>query len=92
MELRRWENQPDGWKRVRRGWCLGDEAFRSELPEQMGQRLGAEHYGTERRETAEAKDERILQETLKRLKWTKTTSMHFVGPYLRAIQNRHLFA
>ncbi len=35
----------------------------------MSERLGAEHYGEERAETAEAKAERIIAEELKRRRW-----------------------
>jgi len=58
---------------VRRGWCLGDEAFKKELIEAMSERMGAEHYGEERQETAEAKAERIVQGELKRRGWTAKT-------------------
>ena len=57
------------YKKLRRGWCLGTEAFREELLGQMETRLGAEHYGTERRETAEALAERLVQAELRRLRW-----------------------
>ena len=69
MEVRRWEENPEEWKRVRRAWCLGGEAFRKELIEAMGSRLGAEHDGEERRETAQAKAERMLGDELKKLRW-----------------------
>jgi REP-associated tyrosine transposase len=69
MEARRWEEEPEEWKRVRRGWYLGEEAFRKELLEAMGSKLGAEHYGEERQETALAKAERIVAEELKRRRW-----------------------
>ena len=69
METRRWEGEPEQWQRVRRGWCLGEEAFRKELVEAMESKLGAEHYGEERRERAVAKAERILGEEFKRLQW-----------------------
>jgi putative transposase len=71
MELRRLEDEPEEWKRVRRGWYLGDAAFRKELIEAMGSRMGAEHYGEERREGAEGKAERIVTEELSRLRWTQ---------------------
>ena len=54
MEARRWEDQPEQWKGVRRGWCLGDAAFRKELLAQMAERAGASHYGQELRECAPA--------------------------------------
>jgi len=73
MELRRWEDEPEQWQAVRRGWCLGNQRFRQELLEQMGERLGAEHYGLERQETAETKAEQIVREELKRLKWKEET-------------------
>ncbi len=69
MEVRRWEEEPAEWKRVRRGWCLGEEAFRKELVEAMGTKLGAEHYGEERRETDLAKAERIVAEELRQRRW-----------------------
>ena len=36
---------------------------------QMSERMGAEHYGEERAETAEALAERIIAEELKRWRW-----------------------
>jgi putative transposase len=71
MELRRREDEPEEWKRLRRGWCLGDEAFRKELIEAMEPRLGAEHYGEERRASEQGKAERVLREELKRRRWTE---------------------
>jgi hypothetical protein len=71
MELRRLEDEPEEWKRLRRGWCFGDRTFREELLEQMDQKLGAEHYGEERQETSQAKAERIVAEELRRLKWAR---------------------
>ena len=73
MELRCREAQPEEWKRVRRGWYLGDKKFRQELLEAMDRRMGAEHYGQERQETAQAKAERIVAEELKRAGWMKKT-------------------
>jgi REP element-mobilizing transposase RayT len=69
LEERRAEETGADYKRVRRGWCLGDEAFRKELLGQMKERMGAEHYGTERQETAEAQAEGIVAEELKRRHW-----------------------
>ena len=60
------------WKRLRRGWCLGDEQFRKELLEQVYARAGDHHYGAEIAESAEAKAQRIITEELKRLGWTET--------------------
>jgi hypothetical protein len=52
LEERRGAEEGDEFRRIRRGWCLGDETFREELLAQMSERMGAEHYGDERAETA----------------------------------------
>jgi REP element-mobilizing transposase RayT len=52
MEIRRAVEDGQEFKRVLRGWCLGSEAFRKELLAQMSEHCGAEHYGTEIRESA----------------------------------------
>ena len=70
LEQRRWEETGQAWKGLRRGWCWGDQAFRQELLGQMSERMGAEHYGAERAESAEAKAERIVVQELKGLKWS----------------------
>ncbi len=70
MEQRRRQETGQGWKGLRRGWCWGDEAFRQELLGQMTERMGAEHYGQERAETAEAKAQRIVEQELKGLRWS----------------------
>src|SRR3989442_8581582 len=70
MEQRRLQETGQGWKGLRRGWYWGDEAFRQELLGQMTDRLGAEHYGQERAETAEAKAQRIVEQELKGLRWS----------------------
>ena len=66
---RRGAEEGDEFKPIRRGWCLGEETFRQELLAQMSERMGAEHYGEERTETAEAVAERIIAEALKRRRW-----------------------
>ena len=71
LEERRRAEAGDPFQTVRRGWCLGEEAFRKELLAQMSQRLGAEHYGAERAETAQEKAERIIAAELKRRRWTE---------------------
>ena len=71
MEARRGAEEREEFKPIRRGWCLGDEAFRKELLAQMSGRLGAEHYGEERTETAEALAERIIAAELKRRRWNE---------------------
>ena len=70
MEVRRWEQNEEMWKQVRRGWCLGDEEFRAELLAAM-KRPNSEYIaGDEIRESEEHKAERILKEELARLHWT----------------------
>jgi len=69
MELRRGEDQPEQWKRVRRGWCLGGAAFRKELLGQMAEKAGASHYGEELQESAEEKARGIVAEEMRRLGW-----------------------
>jgi len=69
MEARRQGELAQEYKAVRRGWFLGDKAFRKELLSQMQERRGAEHYGEERFETDEAKALAILEQELKRRRW-----------------------
>ena len=70
MEGRRAEKAaPEALKALRRGWCLGSEAFRQEQLEQLEGELGEHHAGELRRESAEAKGERIMAQELKRLGW-----------------------
>ena len=57
------------WKAIRRGWCLGPPEFKAKLLEQIEGKLGQHHSGELKRESAEAKAERILREELKRLRW-----------------------
>jgi hypothetical protein len=54
LEERRSAEEGEEFKPIRRGWCLGEEKFREELLKQMSARMGSEHYGEERAETAEA--------------------------------------
>jgi hypothetical protein len=70
MELRRaTEDDPAQWKRVRRGWCLGDKTFRQELLAQMKEQLREHHSGEERAQTEAEQAERIVRARLKRLGW-----------------------
>jgi len=69
LEKRRADEAGADYRKLRRGWCLGTVSFRKALLEQMKDRLGAEHYGSERRETVEAHAERIVKEELKRRRW-----------------------
>jgi hypothetical protein len=71
LEARRREEKGEEFNLVRCGWCLGDETFRQELLTQMSERIGAEHYGEERAQTAEAMAEQIVAEELKRRRWNE---------------------
>jgi REP element-mobilizing transposase RayT len=73
MEARRQERGDGGQsKPLEGGWCLGSERFRAELIERMEGKLGEHHSGQLRRESNEAKAERIIAEELKRLKWAES--------------------
>jgi hypothetical protein len=48
---------------------LGEETFPRELPAQTNERMGAEHCGEERSQTAEAIAEQIIAVELKRWWW-----------------------
>ena len=71
LEARRGEAEGEEFKPIRRGWCMGEETFRQELLAQMSERMGAEHYGEERAQTAEAMAEQIIAEELKRRRWNE---------------------
>ncbi len=43
FEVRRGAEEGKEFKAIRRGWCLGEAAFRQELLAQMSERLGPEH-------------------------------------------------
>jgi hypothetical protein len=70
LEARRLEpGDQERLKALRRGWCLGTEGFRQELLERAEGRLGGHHSGALRRESTEAKAERIIGEELGCLGW-----------------------
>ena len=64
MEERRHQEDGKEFKPIARGWCLGDDAFRRELMEQMDVGPSGRHYGSEVFEALEAKAERIIREGL----------------------------
>jgi hypothetical protein len=70
-ERRRQEEGPEVWKAMRRGWCLGEKAFRQELLAQVSERRGAHHYGAELQESEEEKAGRLVREELGRRKWAE---------------------
>lgn len=69
LEARRSAEADEDYPRIRRGWCLGDEQFRQELLERVSARAGAQHYGPELAEAAQAKAERIVTEELANRGW-----------------------
>jgi REP element-mobilizing transposase RayT len=69
LEARRGAGEGGEFKAIRRGWCLGGEAFRRELLAQMNEALGAGHYREERAETVTARAEQIIAEELERRGW-----------------------
>ncbi len=72
MEARRRQEMDEvEYEPLRRGWCLGGEAFRKEMLERMEGQLGESHAGELKRESAEARAERIIGEELKRQGWSE---------------------
>ena len=63
--------RPGELRKMRRGWYLGDEEFGRELLAQMAGKMGSHHGGPERRESAEPRGEKILNEELKRRGWDR---------------------
>jgi REP element-mobilizing transposase RayT len=71
MERRRREATDEAaLKELRRGWCLGSEVFRREMLGQMEGKLGDNHPGELRRESGQAKAQRIIAEELAKLGWS----------------------
>lgn len=71
MERRRLEEMdPEALESFRNAWCLGSEAFRKECLEKMEDKVGDNHPGRTRLETAAAKAERLIAQELVRLNWT----------------------
>jgi putative transposase len=69
MEARRGQQTGgEEWKGIRRGWCLGEEAFRKELLAQMRGQIGEYHGGQERQESAVEQAERVVRQELQRRK------------------------
>jgi REP element-mobilizing transposase RayT len=71
MEERRQLDEPEEFGGIRRGWCLGDEAFRQELLAQMTEKVGQNHYGRERAESDLARAEQVLAAALAARGWTE---------------------
>jgi putative transposase len=60
------------YRKIRRGWCYGEDAFRRELLLQASQQMGQHHYGEERRESAEDKALRLVAAGLKAAGWQES--------------------
>jgi hypothetical protein len=71
MERRRQEELEEEFKSIERGWCVGGEAFRQELLEQVTVRPGPSHFGPAVQEAVEAQAERLTAAALKRIGWTE---------------------
>jgi len=72
MEARRLENgEEPQLKPLRHGWCLGSDGFKKQMLEKMEGKLGDHHAGELRRETTEAKAERIIGQELQKLGWNE---------------------
>jgi putative transposase len=71
LERRRLEEvNEEALEEFRQAWCIGAEAFRRECLQRMEDKLGENHPGQTRLETAQAKADRIVTEELARLHWT----------------------
>jgi hypothetical protein len=70
MEGRRFEADGKDYPGLERGWCVGSEAFRAELLAQVHERIGPNHFGQERRESAQEEARRIVTEALSDLRLT----------------------
>jgi len=69
MEAARGSEDTNAYKSIRRGWCLGEKSFRSELLERMSERTGQNHGGDEVRETEEQRAEGVVVRELARRRW-----------------------
>ena len=71
LERRRLEEvNEEALEAFRQAWSIGGESFRRECLQRMEGKVGENHPGKTRFETAEAKADRIIGEELGRLKWT----------------------
>ena len=60
------------YRKIRRGWCYGEDAFGRELLLQASQQMGQHHYGQERRESEEDKALRMVVAGLKKAGWKES--------------------
>ena len=72
LEERRGAEAGEGaYQRIRRGWYLGEAAFKQELLAQMAAGFGMHHGGEERQESAQEQAERLVRAELTRLGWAE---------------------
>ena len=73
LERRRLEEvDEEALAEFRRAWSIGSDAFRLECLKQMEDKVGENHPGQTRLETAQTKANRIVAEELTRLQWTES--------------------
>jgi REP-associated tyrosine transposase len=72
VEMRRRAQSNEEWNALRRGWCFGEEGFRRQLLDQVRQGPDLNHYAPPRRESNEAKAERVVAEELTRVGWNES--------------------
>ncbi len=65
------EDGGEEWATIRRGWFFGADTLKEELLAHASERVGAQHYGAERRESGEAKAERLVRAELAKRRWTE---------------------
>jgi putative transposase len=59
------------WQRLRRGWCLGSKAFKTEMLDLIGERQDQRDPGAEMMESEEQKAERLIHRRLRERGWTE---------------------
>lgn len=67
------EPPPPEWRRIRRGWCFGSEAFKASMNRALTGRDPGSHDGDLPWEARLAEAERIIAEELADLRWTGDT-------------------
>ena len=71
LEQRRAGEAGMNYRQLPRGWCFGGDTFKQELLAQMSGGVGPEHFGPERRESAETRAETIVTEELRWRGWNQ---------------------
>ena len=71
MERRRLEDLDEAFKALQRGWFLGGEDFKQELLAQVHIAPSPSHFGEMLHEAMEARAQRLLNEALQRVGWSR---------------------